>query len=207
MLKMLTDDFYRLSTEAEELLQRAITELHEEHVPSAEETLRISTTLAGLQDAYSKVRMYASEKIADEDMPEENAPVRAYVAIINNKRLITEGILKDFLRAYTDNERYEDVLRDAQENATRLLCIFQEDMSSELDVTPYKAFVDGIRMGPERLLNSDEGDDIIDAVEILGKKLSRGLQGGYFVLHTELSAGNESEEVKPCPVEIGRAHV
>lgn len=56
MLKMLTDDFYRLSTEAEELLQRAITELHEEHVPSAEETLRISTTLAGLQDAYSKVR-------------------------------------------------------------------------------------------------------------------------------------------------------
>lgn len=201
MLKMLTDDFYRLSTEAEELLQRAITELHEEHVPSAEETLRISTTLAGLQDAYSKVRMYASEKIADEDMPEENAPVRAYVAIINNKRLITEGILKDFLRAYTDNERYEDVLRDAQENATRLLCIFQEDMSSELDVTPYKAFVDGIRMGPERLLNSDEGDDIIDAVEILGKKLSRGLQGGYFVLHTELSAGNESEEVKPCPVE------
>lgn len=201
MLKQLTDRFYHLSTEAEVLLQQAIAELHDERVLSAEETLKISTTLAGLQDAYSKVRMYASEKIAAEDMPEENAPVRAYVAIINNKRLITEGILKDFLRAYTDNERYEDVLRDAQENATRLLCIFQEDMSSELDVTPYKAFVDGIRMGPERLLNSDEGDDIIDIVETLGKKLSRGLQGGYFVLRTELSSGNKSEEVKPCPVE------
>ena len=176
MLKQLTDWFYHLSTETEVLLQRAIEELQEERIPSAEETLRISTALAGLQDAYSRVREYASEKIAVEDMPEENAPVRVYVAIINNKRLITEGILKDFLRAYTENERYEDVLRDAQENATRLLCIFREDMSSELDVTPYKAFVDGIRMGPERLLNSDEGDDIIDIVETLGKKLSRGLQ-------------------------------
>lgn len=193
MLKTLTDDFYRLSTEAEELLQHAITELHEEHVPSAEETLRISTALAGLQDAYSRVRKYASEKIAAKDMPEDNAPVRAYVAIINSKRLITEGILRDFLRAYTVNERYKDALKEAQENASRLLCAFQEDMSSEPDVTPYKAFVDGIRMGHERLLETDEGEGIMDAVEVLGKRLARGLQGGYFALRTESSPDPEKK--------------
>ena len=193
MLKILTDNFYRLSTEAENLLQHAIAKLHEENVPSAEETLKISTALAGLQDAYIKVRVYVSGKIAVEDMPDENAPVRAYVSIINSKRLITEGVLRDFLRAYTDSERYYAILQDAQVTAKQLLCSFQEDMSSELDVTPYKAFVDGIRMGSERLLNSDEGDEIIDIVETLGKKLSRGLQGGHFVLREEVVGGNENE--------------
>lgn len=193
MLKMLTDVFYHLSTEAEGLLQHAIAKLHEEHVPSAEETLKISTALAGLQDAYSKVREYASGRIAAEDMPDENAPIRAYVSIINSKRLITERILEDFLRAYTESERYHVILKDAQETAKQLLCSFQEDMSSELDVTPYKAFVDGIRMGSERLLNSDEGDEIIDIVETLGKKLSRGLQGGHFVLREDAFFGSEIE--------------
>ncbi len=187
MLKQLTDRFYHLSTEAEALLQRAITEMQEEQAPSEEETLRISTALAGLQDAYRKVREYASGKIAAEEMPEENAPIRAYVEIINNKRRITEQILKAFLRAYTDNQRYEDALKDAQENANRLLLVFQEDMSSEPDVTPYKAFVDGIKMGSERLLNSDEGDEILDIVDTLGKKLSKGLLGNYFALHAEIS--------------------
>ncbi len=200
MLKQLTDRFYHLSTDAEALLQRAIEELREERAPAAEETLRISTALADLQEAYHHVREYAAGKIAEGDMPAENAPVGAYVAIINSKRMITEGILKDFLQAYTDNERYRDALEQAQESASRLLRAFQGDMSAELDVTPYKAFVDGIRMGTDHLLNSDEGDGILDAVEPLGKRLSRGLQGGYYALREGAPSDGEGEE-KPYPAE------
>ena len=99
MLKQLTDTFYRLSTETEALLQHAIDELHSEHAPSAEDTLKISNALAGLQTAYSKVRDYAAQKLSAEEMPDERAPVSAYTAIIDSKRMITEGILREFLRA------------------------------------------------------------------------------------------------------------
>lgn len=118
MLKQLTDKFYHLSTETEALLQRAIAVLREECEPSKDETLRINTALTGLRDAYSQVRAYASEKIETGDMPEENAPIKAYVAIINNKRLITEGILREFLRTYTNNARFTDVLNESQKKST-----------------------------------------------------------------------------------------
>lgn len=64
-------------------------------------------------------------------------------------------------------------------------CVFQEDMSSELDVTPCKVFVDVIRMESELPLNSNEGVEITDIVETLGKMVSRGLPEDYFSLGVE----------------------
>lgn len=192
MLKQLTDKFYHLSTETEALLQRAITALREECVPSADETLRINTALTGLRDAYSQVRAYASEKIETEDMPEENAPIKAYVAIINNKRLITEGILRDFLRAYTNNARFTDVLNESQKKAQLLLAAFEEDRSNEPDVMPYKAFVDGIKMGSD--LDSEAGDELLYIVDAFDRKLANGLRWGHFSLRAEQSSDPESVE-------------
>ncbi|MGN1248671.1 MAG: hypothetical protein ACI4XW_01240, partial [Candidatus Spyradocola sp.] len=200
MLKQLTDEFYRLSTEAEALLQGAIAELQEERVPSAEDTRRITTALAEVQTAYSRVRAYTAQSIAAEDMPGEQAPVSAYTAIICSKRMITEGILREFLLVYTGNGRYEDALKDAQEKARQLLRAFREEPSDEPDVAPYKAFVDGIRMGEN--IDSDAGDRILDLVETLDKKLARGLQGGHFALREAADCaeadGNPKEPAETC---------
>ncbi len=186
MLKHLTDDFYRQSTETEALLQKAIADIREEHVPTAEATLRISTALVSLQNAYSAVRSFAGQKIPPEQMPDEHAPVSVYAAIINSKRMITEGILRAFLRAYTENERYADALNDAQEKAQALLALFAGDASAEPDVAPYKAFVDGVAMGDA--LDSDEGDLLLDIVEAYDKKLARGLSKGVFRIREEAAS-------------------
>lgn len=201
MLKQLTDTFYRLSTETEALLQHAIDELHSEHAPSAEDTLKISNALAGLQTAYSKVRDYAAQKLSAEEMPDERAPVSAYTAIIDSKRMITEGILREFLRAYTTSNHYEEILKDAQQKAQHILQIFQEDASSEPDVSPYKAFVDGVKMGAD--LVSDEGDRLLDIIETLDRKLARGLAGGHFSIREEAVCA--VEELTPAVTEVPEA--
>ncbi len=189
MLKQLTDSYYRLSTEAEALLQRAIADLRGEHAPSAEETQKINSALMDVHAAYHRVRDYAAREVEGDELPGAASPVSAYVAIISSKRKITEGILEDFLQAYAVNAHYEEPLKNAQQNAAQLLQAFRTEGAEEPDVAPYKAFVDGVKMG--EALASDEGDRLLDLVETLGKKLARGLQGGYFALPEQRDEGEE----------------
>lgn len=197
MLKQLTDSYYRLSTEAEALLQRAIADLREEHAPTAEETQKITSALMDVHAAYHRVRDCAAQEVEGDELPGETSPVSAYVAIINSKRMITEGILEDFLKAYSIIAHFEEPLKNAQQNAAQLLQAFRAEGVDEPDVACYKAFVDGVKMG--EALASDEGDRLLDMVEKLSKKLARGLQGGYYALPEEPDAAEVSEEEAAQP--------
>lgn len=71
-------------------------------------------------------------------------------------------------------------------------------MSDESQITPYKAFVNCIKMGDE--LNSDDGDELLEIVEgEFDRKLANGLRWRVFSLDTETSSDHEdeNEEAKP----------
>ena len=71
-------------------------------------------------------------------------------------------------------------------------------MSDESQITPYKAFVNCIKMGDE--LNSDDGDELLEIVEgEFDRKLANGLRWRVFSLETETSSDHEdeNEEAKP----------
>lgn len=71
-------------------------------------------------------------------------------------------------------------------------------MSDESQITPYKAFVNCIKMGDE--LNSDDGDELLEIVEgEFDRKLANGLRWRVFSLDTETSFDHEdeNEEAKP----------
>lgn len=75
-------------------------------------------------------------------------------------------------------------------------------MSDESPITPYKAFVNCIKMGDE--LNSDDGDELLEIVEgEFDRKLANGLRWRVFSLDTETSPDHEdeNEEAKPCLLE------
>lgn len=196
MLNRLIQHYNHLSTQAEALLQEALSALQEERAPSQENLQQLHTTLTNVQLAYRQVRDHAAQELPAEDLPDEYAPISAYTAFLESKRRLTASVLQEFLCTYTYTAHYEAALRTAQEKAEELLQAFQEDASAEPDVAPYKAFIRSIRLG--EALESAEGDTLLDIVEGWDKKLARGLISGAFGLKDQGSDADSGHPSAPA---------
>lgn len=185
-LQQLTDRFYQASGQAAAMINSFAAAISGECPPDEGQVSLMTQALLDLRRSYEEVREYAARTLTAEEMPQQESPIRVYCeAIFNSCRVANERVLRMFLSIQTQENRYQAELERVQKHVQELLAAFERDEGIEESLTPYSAFVQGVRLGPDAFENEEEqAVAVLDTLEEspLSFKLVSGMMKGAFTL-------------------------
>ena len=165
-MRKLFDQFEALSAQAQRLLEKGIGQRRDGIAPDSALCQEITAALSSLRAAYDDIRKELPEHILAEKMPVGDLPVRAYEEAWNNsvlsRKKAVRGVLEEFIRVYSDEQKYMDAIGTYIHDAQNLLVSIDstELQTQSPDISSFQLFLDGIKAD----LSADEAlyDRLLD---------------------------------------------
>ena len=105
-MRKLFDQFEQLSTEAQALLEKGISQMRDGFAPAPSLCQKITSTLSSLRTAYDDIRRTLPDHVLTEELPEGELPVCEYEEVWKNsvvsRKKAVRAVLDEFIRVYSD---------------------------------------------------------------------------------------------------------
>ena len=113
-MRKLFDQFEQLSTEAQALLERGISQMRDGIAPAPSLCQEITSALSSLRTAYDDIRRTLPDHVLAEELPEGELPVCEYEeawknSVVSRKKAVRD-VLDEFIRVYSDEKKYMDAI-------------------------------------------------------------------------------------------------
>ncbi len=146
-MKQLFERYEAQSQEVEKILEESIEMVRERKSPNEDLCERIGSALRGLRSVYDEIADKLPDQIAD-TVPKD-VSVRDLEELWENsvarKQMELKAVLSEFVRVYSDDERYQDAITTQLAEAESLLAIIEADEKASPEVGPYALFLQGIK--------------------------------------------------------------
>ena len=108
-MRKLFDQFEQLSTEAQALLEKGISQMRDGFAPAPSLCQKITSTLSSLRTAYDDIRRTLPDHVLTEELPEGELPVCEYEEVWKNsvvsRKKAVRAVLDEFIRVYSDEKK------------------------------------------------------------------------------------------------------
>lgn len=146
-MKELFERYQKQRLEVEQFLEKSIELVREEKNPDAELCEKVGVALRDLRSVYAEIIDNLPGKAAGAIAP-EGASVRELEALwqeANSERNSLKETLSEFIRVYSDEERYLEAIREQLDTAKDLLAQMEENEQARPDVGPYLTFLQCVK--------------------------------------------------------------
>lgn len=157
-MRKLFDQFEQLSTEAQALLERGISQMRDGIAPAPSLCQEITSALSSLRTAYDDIRRTLPDHVLAEELPEGELPVCEYEeawknSVVSRKKAVRD-VLDEFIRVYSDEKKYMDAIEVYIRDAKEILACMDsaEAQAPSPDVSTFQLFLAGVKAD----LSSDE---------------------------------------------------
>lgn len=165
-MRKLFDQFEQLSTEAQALLEKGISQMRDGFAPAPSLCQKITSTLSSLRTAYDDIRRTLPDHVLTEELPEGEllyVNMRKYGRIALSAGKAVRAVLDEFIRVYSDEKKYMDAIEVYIQDAKNILaCMNSAEMHAPSpDVSAFQLFLAGVKAD----LSSDEElyDQLLDS--------------------------------------------
>ncbi len=204
-MKKLFDQFEQLSTKAQALLEEGISEMREGMAPAPSLCQEITFALSSLRKAYDDIRRILPEHILAEELPEGDISVFEYEKAWKNSIITRQNairnVLEEFIRVYSDEQKYMDAIQPHIHNAEELLEEF-DDPDSEaqsIDISIYRLFLEGLKSDLKE--NEELYEQLLDA--FVGRIVNGLRTDKYYIKNkNDSEALNEKQPICAESLEI-----
>ena len=199
-MKKLFDQFEQLSTEAQALLERGISQMRDGIAPAPSLCREITSALSSLRTAYDDIRRALPDYILAEELLECELPVYEYEeawknSVVSRKKAVRD-VLDEFIRVYSDEKKYMDAIEVYIQDAKEILANIDsaEAQASSPDVSTFQLFLAGVKAD----LRSDEElyDQLLDNSPF-SPRIVKGLSDKKYYIR-EAETDNVPESDTPC---------
>lgn len=199
-MRKLFDQFEQLSTEAQALLERAISQMRDGIAPTPSLCQEITSALSSLRAAYDDIRRTLPEHVLAEELPEGELTVYEYEeawknSVVSRKKAVRD-VLDEFIRVYSDEKKYMDAIEVYIRDAKEILASIDsaETQVQSPDVSTFQLFLAGVKAD----LSSDEElyDRLLDS-SALSPRIVKGLHEKKYYIR-EADADNLPVSDIPC---------
>lgn len=206
-MRKLFDQFEQLSTEAQALLEKGISQMRDGFAPAPSLCQKITSTLSSLRTAYDDIRRTLPDHVLTEELPEGELPVCEYEEVWKNsvvsRKKAVRAVLDEFIRVYSDEKKYMDAIevyiRDAKDI---LACMDSAEMHTPSpDVSAFQLFLAGVKAD----LSSDEElyDQLLDS-SAFSPRIVKGLhEKKYYIREVNVDKAPVSDT--PCNESVAEA--
>lgn len=206
-MRKLFDQFEQLSTEAQALLEKGISQMRDGFAPAPSLCQKITSTLSSLRTAYDDIRRTLPDHVLTEELPEGELPVCEYEEVWKNsvvsRKKAVRAVLDEFIRVYSDEKKYMDAIevyiRDAKDI---LACMNSAEMHAPSpDVSAFQLFLAGVKAD----LSSDEElyDQLLDS-SAFSPRIVKGLhEKKYYIREVNVDKAPVSDT--PCNESVAEA--
>ena len=151
-MRKLFDQFEQLSTEAQALLERGISQMRDGIAPAPSLCQEITSALSSLRAAYDDIRRTLPEHVLAEELPEGELTVYEYEeawknSVVSRKKAVRD-VLDEFIRVYSDEKKYMDAIEVYIRDAKEILASIDsaETQVQSPDVSTFQLFLAGVRL-------------------------------------------------------------
>ena len=148
-MKALFDCFETRSIEVQTKLGEILQTIQAGKVPSEAICAETGEALSQLRETYNNVRTGVAESILPDELPEGEASLSEYRAAwegsIKRRKDSTLAILKEFLRVYSEEERYMKALERPLAEAESLLRDLEGGTGDNTEAKHYELFLKGVK--------------------------------------------------------------
>lgn len=148
-MKALFDCFETRSIEVQTKLGEILQTIQAGKVPSEAICAETGEALSQLRETYNNVRTGVAESIRPDELPEGEASLSEYRAAwevsIKRRKDSTLAILKEFLRVYSEEERYMKALERPLAEAESLLRDLEGGTGDNTEAKHYELFLKGVK--------------------------------------------------------------
>lgn len=198
-MKHLFERFEKQSIQVEKILEKSIELIRERKSPNANLCAEINAALRDLRSIYAQIAEKLPECTMGTTAPED-ASVKELEAIwqetVAARQNSLKAILSEFIRVYSDEERYMEAIRDQLKEAKKLLVQLEADEKASLDISSYAIFLECVKQ------DMDENEELSNMLEDegikgFGSRAISGLQKKKYYIREEESTEASSGEQEP----------
>lgn len=188
-MRKMFEQFEKLSAQTQELLEKGIARIKAGFAPDPRLCQEITSALSSLHATYDDIRRLLPKHILEEEMPEGEQSVQEYERIWNNsvvsKRNAVCQVLEEFIRVYSDEQKYMDAIQPHVSNAEMLLEEIKENDNKAQypDITIYQLFLEGMKSDLDE--NEELYEELLDA--FVGR-IVNGLKRGKYCIEDNTDA-------------------
>ncbi len=185
-MKNLFERFEKQSVEVEKILEKSIGMVRERKSPNADLCNEIGAALRELRIVYDEIHAKLPEQVGKEI--ESEASVweieAAWEACVESKQLALKAVLSEFIRVYSDEERYQKAIEQQLDEAKGLLDLLEKDEKANPDVSSFALFLQGVKA------NLDEEEELSHRIEdelegVFSVRAISGLQKNKYAVRDE----------------------
>lgn len=195
-MKELFERYEQKSLEVEKVLEKSIELVRERKSPNEDLCDEIGAALGELRSVYTEITKKLPECAAGVTVP-EGASAKELEAIwqetVASKHNSLKAVLSEFIRVYSDEDRYMEAIQDQLDEAGDLLSQLEKDEKICPDVSSYVIFLECVKQDldeNEKLSNmlEDEG------IEGFKSRAISGLQKKKYYIRDEEAVPDEPAE-------------
>lgn len=188
-MENLFEQFEISCIKTQELLEKGIHLIKQGFAPDASLCQSISSSLISLRSVYDEIRQEMPAHMLEEELPVDDLPVSKYEELWRNsilgRKKAVHDVLAEFIRVYSDEQRYMEAIIPHIDTARGLLedISAEKDASQSIDVSAYRLFLAGVNAD---LSNDEELYDQLLDCSVFNARIVKGLSEDKYHIHEEI---------------------